>query len=67
MDTLGPLEECDTYCYILVVVDVATRFLWIRPLHNKTAKEVAKELILIWTDFGVCYKLSSDNRTEFCK
>lgn len=66
MDTLGPLEaSSEGYRYILVVVDVSSKFTWIRPLRDKTAEEVARVLVLIWAGYGAALKISSDNGTEF--
>lgn len=65
-DTLGPLEcTSEGYQYILILVDVTSRFCWIRPLKDKSAKEVAREIVKIWAGYGLSYKFTSDNGTEY--
>jgi transposase InsO family protein len=51
--------------YLLVVVDVFTRFTLLRVLRNKTMHVVAKELFHVFTDFGFPKIMQSDNGTEF--
>jgi len=52
-------------CYYLLVVDVATRFLFLRPLQSKTAYAVAQQLLVLFCDLGFPKILQSDNGTEF--
>ena len=54
-----------TYTYLLVVVDVCTRFVYLRALVDKSAITVAKELFTIFCDIGFPKILQSDNGTEF--
>ena len=66
IDLIGPLPTSRLgYNYILVHVDVLTRFVLIRPLTDKTALTVARTLFTIWADFGFPRILQSDNGTEF--
>jgi transposase InsO family protein len=51
--------------YFLVVVDICTRYVLIRPLENKSARQVAISLYRIFTDFGIPKILQSDNGSEF--
>ena len=53
------------YNYVLVGVDVATRFVWLKPLRDKTASSVASALLQIFSDFGSPRVLTSDNGSEF--
>ena len=53
------------YTFILVVIDVCTRFVWIRPIKDKRAATVAKELLSIFRDFSFCRVCQSDNGKEF--
>jgi hypothetical protein len=53
------------HTYLLVVVDVATRFTWLRPLRDKTAASVARALWPIFMDFGLPRIIQSDNGREF--
>ena len=40
------------YRYILVVIDYATRFCFLRALNSKSAPEVASTLLTLFCDFG---------------
>lgn len=51
--------------YIMVLVDVFSRFCIARAIPNKTASAVAKEIIKVFCDFGFPKVLQSDNGTEF--
>ena len=57
-------EEGHEYC--LVFVDVFTGFIVLRPMKNKKASTVARELWQIFCILGVPKVLQSDNGTEFC-
>jgi len=37
-------ETKDSFQYILSIVDLATRYLWLLPLHHKTAEAVVAAL-----------------------
>ena len=49
----------------LIVVDVFTRFVFVRPLVNKTAGVVAQTLFKLFCDVGFPKILQSDNGPEF--
>ena len=51
--------------YILLIVDIATRFVWLRAITSKLPREVAWTLLEIFTEFGFPKILQSDNGTEF--
>jgi hypothetical protein len=53
------------YAYLLVIVDVFTKFTFLRPIKNKGAPTVATELLNLFTDVGFPQILQSDNGTEF--
>ena len=38
--------------FVLVVLDVMSRFMWLRPLYSKSAGEVMRNLKSIWLTFG---------------
>ena len=40
-------KDNDGITYLLVAVDVLSRYTWVEPLKNKTAKEVERGLIII--------------------
>jgi len=54
------------YTYILVVVDVLSRYLWAVPLKRKTPKDVAKAFANILHSSGrMPWRLCTDKGTEF--
>ena len=53
------------YQYILVVLDVFSRYAWARPLKNKTGIEVAKAFADIFKGGRICKRLWCDRGTEF--
>ncbi|EGT40319.1 hypothetical protein CAEBREN_16704 [Caenorhabditis brenneri] len=54
------------YCYILVVVDVFSRFVFTRPLKNKTCITVTKAYEdILWTSWRIPSRLYTDKGTEF--
>jgi transposase InsO family protein len=66
IDLLGPLQETESkQVYILVIVDIATRFILLRALTDKSALTVAHALYSTLTDFGIPKIIQSDNGTEF--
>jgi hypothetical protein len=66
MDFLGPFNtSIDGFNYILLVVDVLTRFVILRPLRAKLAEEVAWTLLCIFADFGVPKIIQSDSDRSF--
>jgi transposase InsO family protein len=71
MDLAGPLVPCERpdgaqpFRYILVLVDVCTRFVYLRPLESKSSEEVALVLYKIFCDVGFPRILQSDNGKEF--
>ena len=66
MDLIGQLPTTEGgHNFILILVDVLTRFIILRPLQAKSAKEVAWTLTRIFADFGVPRILQSDRDTAF--
>jgi transposase InsO family protein len=53
------------YRFILVVVDIASRFVWLRAAKDRAAITVAKELYQICCEFGLPKILQSDNAKEY--
>lgn len=47
--------------YILVVIDVATRYIIIRPLQDKSAEQVSNNLLEIFGNFGFPKIIQTDN------
>jgi len=54
-------EEDGEFKFIMVYQDHLTKMVWLRPLRNKSAKEVAQHLLLIFADIGAPSILHSDN------
>ena len=66
VDLAGPLPTSpDGNNYILVAVDVCSRFVFLRAIPSKTAQSVAFALLDIFSNFGFPRVLSSDNGREF--
>ena len=55
------------YRYVLTVIDIFRRFVWLRPLKSKSSKEVAKELERIYVEHGAPRIIQSDQGGEFKK
>ena len=53
------------YQYVLSVMDVFSRFIWLRPHRSKHSKEIASELKSTYMDFGTPLLLQSDQGSEF--
>jgi hypothetical protein len=68
MDLTGPLPTTDgnKHKYILVVKDYLTKFVWLFPLKDKTAKAVVEPLVTeLFCAWGFPDQLVSDRGTEF--
>lgn len=66
LDLLGPLPTGSAgEKYILVLIDLFTRFIFLRALTNKTANGVASTLYCIFCNFGHPRVIQSDNGSEF--
>jgi transposase InsO family protein len=67
IDLAGPFVEAEDTRnrYILVVVDVCTRFVFLRTIPDKSASVVAGVLFELFCQVGFPNVLQSDNGTEF--
>jgi len=66
MDLTGPFPvESDGNRFLLILVDVCTRFVFLVPIPNKGSITIARELYRIFTTIGFPRVLQSDNGTEF--
>lgn len=66
IDLLGPLPtSLKGYNFVLVVVDIATRFTVLRAMRTKMMEEVAWHLWGVFSDFGIPMILQSDNDPSF--
>ena len=53
------------YRYILTVLDVCSRYIWLRPLEKKSSKLVTTELKKIFENYGNPAKVQHDQGSEF--
>jgi hypothetical protein len=58
-------SENDNYRYILVVIDVFSKYMWVRPLYRKNAKCLKTALQSIFNEGRVPKNLQSDEGLEF--
>ncbi|KAI2653740.1 Retrovirus-related Pol polyprotein [Labeo rohita] len=66
MDLVGPLpKSARGHEHILVVVDYATRYPEAVPLHKATAKNIARELFLLFSRVGLPSEILTDQGTPF--
>ena len=67
IDLAGPFlqSEKSGHTMLLLLVDVCTRFVFLRTLPDKTAASVAQALFKIFCDMGFPTIIQSDNGKEF--
>ncbi|KAG1119078.1 hypothetical protein G6F42_013051 [Rhizopus arrhizus] len=67
LDMIGPLPVTEKgNCYILIVVDLCTKYIIARPAPNKQSDTIASLLVGIYGDYGVGVNVHlSDNGREF--
>ena len=69
MDLCGPLPITENgTVYILIIVDVCTKYIIARPLRNKQSDTVMKALVQVFGDYGlpiIGHITQSDNGGEF--
>ena len=53
------------YNGVLIIVDVATRFVILRPYQTKSADEIARLIFTVMCNFGIPKVIQSDNGREF--
>ena len=53
------------YKYVLSVMDIFSRYLWLRPLEKKSSQDVSQALQRIYSEHGPPDRLQSDRGTEF--
>ena len=66
IDLAGPFitSRCDNR-FLLVMVDICTRYCVLRPIPDKQASTIARELINVFCEYGLPKILQSDNGGEF--
>ena len=66
IDLAGPLIKTDRGNeFLLIMVDICTRFCLLKPIPDKTADTIVTRLIDAFTTFGIPRIVSSDNGKEF--
>ena len=66
IDLAGPFTTSDNNeHWLLVIIDIHSRFVLLRTLIDKSATSVADALLKVFFDFGFPCILQSDNGTEF--
>ena len=66
VDLVGPMPPNDEeFSFLLVLVDVASRYVIVEPILDKSALSVSSALCKIFALFGVPRIIQSDNGTEF--
>jgi transposase InsO family protein len=66
VDLTGPFPvESNGNRFLLILVDVCTRFVFLEPIPDKKAMTIAKVLFKIFTTIGFPRILQSDNGREF--
>ena len=65
MPSMPATIDGDTYKYIMSVIDIFSRFVFLRPLQTKESSEVAENLLDIYNEHGPPEILQSDRGTEF--
>ena len=66
IDLYGPIPVTSRgYSYSFTAVDMFSKFLYAKPLLNKDAMSVSEVLFDMFTTFGVCDTLISDQGSEF--
>jgi hypothetical protein len=66
MDVVGPIETSKRgNRFILTLIDMHSRYPFAIPMKNVEAKNVAKEMFLIFTNIGICEEILTDLGTNF--
>ena len=55
----------DNYSFILLYIDIFSKYIWTQPLKTKSGAEVVEAFKKIYDDGGKCEKLRTDRGTEF--
>lgn len=66
IDLAGPLTPTfDEYVYIMVITDICTKYIIVRPLKTKESTSIARELIKVFGDYSFPLVIQSDHGAEF--
>ena len=65
MDMVSLSEHNGGVRYVLVAIDVFSRYTWLRPLKSKQGNEVVKAFASIFAEGRKPHKIRTDKGTEF--
>ncbi|XP_069102146.1 uncharacterized protein [Argopecten irradians] len=65
LDVRNLAKHNDKIQYLLVVIDIFSKFLWIQPLSDKKSKSIVEALKKIFADGRIPEKFYSDKGSEF--
>jgi transposase InsO family protein len=66
IDLAGPFKtSIQGNNYLLIMVDIATRYCVLKPIPDKSSLSIVKELVNLMVTFGIPRIIQSDNGTEF--
>ena len=66
IDLIGQLKASERgFVFILIIVDVLTCYVVLKPLRTKGAKEIAYALVKVFANYGVPKVLQLDNEQTF--
>jgi hypothetical protein len=66
IDLAGPFKtSLQGNNYLLIMVDIATRYCVLKPIPDKSSLSIVKELVNLMITFGIPRVIQSDNGTEF--
>jgi transposase InsO family protein len=66
IDLAGPFKtSIQGNNYLLIMVDIATRYCVLRPIPDKSSLSIVKEIVNLMVTFGIPRIIQSDNGTEF--
>ena len=58
-------DDNDGYKYLLVVIDIFSRYAWVKPIKDKTANEIVQAFNQIISEGRVPRRLRTDGATDF--
>ncbi|MCG8621103.1 MAG: transposase family protein, partial [Proteobacteria bacterium] len=58
-------DDNDGYKYLLVVIDIFSRYAWVQPLKDKTATQIVNAFSKILNDGRIPRKLRTDAAKDF--
>ena len=65
MSSMVYKHDGNTYRYMLSIMDVFSRYIWLRPLKTKEAREVAHTAKCIFMEWGTPCRVQNDQVNEF--